>query len=195
MLTKSAAPPARGQLIAEILGELAAGRVAGGRLGIRALIGRSVSLMHLQVAAILQQDGPLSMGNLARALDVSVASATGIVDRMEERRLVARRHDERDRRVVEVSLTADGRHAIDAIDDRHRIYMGRLLDELTIDELQHLLIGVTAMRRARRNIKPTGETPCRSERTQPAIPMHGVPPAGGAESNPPAPVELPAPNT
>lgn len=190
MLTNNDVPTSRRELVTEILDELAAGRSPSDRLALRALIGRSVSLTHLHVAAVLEQDGPLSMGHLAQALDVSVASATGIVDRMVERGLVARRHDEHDRRVVEVSLTPDGQQAIDEIDDRRRALMERLLDELTIDELQHLLVGVTAMRSARRHINATSaETPCGSEKIEPAVSTRVVPTEGGTESASRPPLE------
>ena len=53
----------------------------------------SLSIVHLIVLTVLEADGPRSMGDLAEALDVSVASATGIVDRMERRGLVERRPD------------------------------------------------------------------------------------------------------
>jgi len=190
MQTINDVPTSRRELVTEILGELTAGRSSSDRLALRALIGRSVSLTHLHVAAVLQQDGPLPMGHLAKALDVSVASATGIVDRMVERGLVERRHDEHDRRVVEVSLTPDGQQAIDEIDARRRASMERLLGELTIDELQHLLIGVTAMRSVRRHINATSaETPCGSEKTKPAVSTRVTLTEGGAESASPPPLE------
>jgi DNA-binding Lrp family transcriptional regulator len=60
----------------------------------------SISLIHLNVLILLEGTGPLPMSRLAEALDVSVASATGIVDRMAKRGLVERRHSEADRRLV-----------------------------------------------------------------------------------------------
>src|SRR6187431_453482 len=68
----------------------------------------SLSIVHLHVLTLLEDDGPLPMGKVAEALDVSVASATGIVDRMEQRGLVERRHDLHDRRVVLVHPTEAG---------------------------------------------------------------------------------------
>ena len=68
----------------------------------------SLSLVHLQVLAVLEADGPLAMSKLAEALDVSVASATGIIDRMEQRGLVERRREPDDRRVVLVHRTDSG---------------------------------------------------------------------------------------
>ena len=59
-----------------------------------------VSVVQLSAANLLEVDGPMSMGRLAESLGISVASATGVVDRMEERNLVVRRHDVGDRRLV-----------------------------------------------------------------------------------------------
>ncbi len=50
----------------------------------------------------------MPMSKLADALDVSVASLTGIIDRMEARGLVERRREPGDRRVVLVHRTAGG---------------------------------------------------------------------------------------
>src|SRR6266540_5644625 len=58
----------------------------------------ALSLIHLNVLIELETTGPMSMGRLAEVLEVSVASATGIVDRMEKRGFVERRHDEEERR-------------------------------------------------------------------------------------------------
>src|SRR4029078_207389 len=69
----------------------------------------SLSLVHLHVLSILESEAPIAMKRLAESLDVSVASATGIVDRMTERGLVQRHSLESDRRVVLVELTDSGR--------------------------------------------------------------------------------------
>ena len=67
---------------------------------------------------VLEDTGPIPMGRLAELLDVSVASATGIVGRMERRGLVTRRHGESDRRVVVVEPAAAGRQIFVDIDER-----------------------------------------------------------------------------
>ena len=68
----------------------------------------TLSLVHLSVLSALEANGPMSMTKLADTMDVSVASATGIVTRMEKRGVVRRRHDEDDRRVVMVEITSAG---------------------------------------------------------------------------------------
>lgn len=109
----------------------------------------SFSLIHLNVLTTLESEGPASMGRLAEMLDVSVASMTGIVDRMEKRGLVERRHEEKDRRVVLVSPAEAGRDIFREMDERRRVGLGRLLERLSVDELEGLLKGHRALRIAR----------------------------------------------
>jgi DNA-binding MarR family transcriptional regulator len=107
------------------------------------------SLIHLNVLTLLEAHGPLSMSHLAEALDISVASVTGVVDRMEKRGLVERRRDSDDRRVVLVHPAAGGRTVFGEIDARRRKGLAKLLEALTDDDLRGLLQGHRALRAAR----------------------------------------------
>jgi DNA-binding MarR family transcriptional regulator len=107
------------------------------------------SLIHLNVLTLLEAHGPLSMSHLAEALDISVASVTGVVDRMEKRGLVERRRDADDRRVVLVHPAAGGRTVFSEIDTRRRRGLARLLEQLSDDDLRGLLHGHRALRAAR----------------------------------------------
>ena len=109
----------------------------------------SLSLIHLHVLTVLEVDGPLSMSRLAEAMDVSVASATGIVDRMEQRGLVARRPRATDRRVVEVVATEAGAAVFPDLAAQRRAHLERTLAGLSDDELGALLTGIRALHRAR----------------------------------------------
>jgi DNA-binding MarR family transcriptional regulator len=62
----------------------------------------------------LSASGPLTLGELATHLGLSKATATELVNRVEERGLVDRMRDERDRRRVYVWLTEHGRQRADA---------------------------------------------------------------------------------
>ncbi len=94
----------------------------------------------------------MRMSELARRLDVSLANATGIVTRMEERGLVERGRDDTDRRVVTVSLAAGGEEAFGAMDSRSRAFFTEVLRELTPEELAQLRDGMHAMFRAARTV-------------------------------------------
>jgi len=63
---------------------------------------------------LLKEREALSAGALAKALSLSPQTATGLVDRLEARELVARVRSTSDRRCVLVSLSEAGRALIDA---------------------------------------------------------------------------------
>ena len=123
------------------------------RLGaFRAFLSGSLSLIHIHVLTILEVQGPLSMSKLAEELDVSLASATGIVTRMEERGLVARQHTDADRRVVSVHRTPRGDEVFDRLRRHRRDKLKKLLAQLSDDELAAFLTGLRAIRRARAEV-------------------------------------------
>ena len=125
-------PDPRHRMITEIVAAMSAARMAARRQGFQRLIGNSVSITHLHVLAILRARGPMPASDVARALDVSAAGATGIVSRMEERGLVQRRRDGADRRVVTIVLAPGGEAALDQIEGKGREYMTALLSRLTV---------------------------------------------------------------
>jgi DNA-binding MarR family transcriptional regulator len=139
----------RAKLRTELLDELFANTPAKALRYMRHWPGGALSLIHLNVMTVLDSDGALPMSQLAEALDVSQASTTGIVDRMEQRGLIERQSDPNDRRVTRVTLTDSGRSVIERLGAERRDKLGKLLDELTDDELQAFLIGTRAMRRIR----------------------------------------------
>jgi MarR family 2-MHQ and catechol resistance regulon transcriptional repressor len=116
-----------------------------------------LSLAHLHLVTMLEMQGPLPMGRVAELLDVSLASATGIVDRMEERDLVERRGCPSDRRVVEVHLAEGGRRIIASVKSRRRRHLQAIFDRMDDDDLQALLTGLRAMRAARAAIEPADD--------------------------------------
>lgn len=109
----------------------------------------ALSLVHLHVLTVLEADGAMAMSRLADALDVSVASATGIVDRMEQRGLVERRREPGDRRVVLVHATHAGAAIFEDVAQERRQHLRALLDRMTDAELEGFLAGLRGMRRAR----------------------------------------------
>ena len=109
----------------------------------------SLSIVHLHVLTILESAEALPMGKLAEALDVSVASATGIIDRMEQRGLVERGQQADDRRVVLVRATPAGLAVFSDLEEQRRAGITRILERLTDDELAAFLKGLRAMSAAR----------------------------------------------
>jgi len=60
------------------------------------------------VLATIGYAGRLPFGEIGAKMMVTVSNLTGIVDRLEEKKLVVRKRDENDRRVVHVVLTDKG---------------------------------------------------------------------------------------
>ena len=105
----------------------------------------SLSMMHFQVLAILDADGPTPMSRLAEQLDVGFSNATGIVGRLEERGVVARVHDETDRRMVLAQLTPAGGEMLRHVEATRLGHMRELVDELTEDERASVLDALTLL--------------------------------------------------
>ena len=148
--------PAREALISELVDEMTSWTPRERMLAFRSWLKGSLSLIHLHVLTVLEADGPLPMSHLADLLDVSVASTTGIIGRMEERGLVERSHGAADRRVVLVRPTPAGIAIFRDMTEHRRQQLTALLGRVTHDELAALLIGLRAMRNARAAVQSAG---------------------------------------
>lgn len=95
----------------------------------------------------------MSMGRLADALGISVSSATGIVGRMEERRLVVRQGSTTDRRVVEVHLGDGATGVFEDIEQARRDHLRDVLSRVAPGDLEAFLRGLRAVRAARAQVK------------------------------------------
>lgn len=128
------------------------------RMGMfRRWLAGSLSIVHLHVLAILESAEALPMGKLAEALDVSVASATGIIDRMEQHGFVERGQQSDDRRVVLVLPTPAGLAVFSDLDEHRRASITRILERLSDDELAAFLKGLRAMSAARAAVAAEAE--------------------------------------
>lgn len=139
----------RSAVTAELLDELDASQPMKFMRHLRKWPGGPLSLVHLHVLFTLSSEGSMPMSRLAEAMDVSQASATGIVDRMEQRGLVERLRDDEDRRVVRVALADGGHETLGTIAAERRERLAAILEELDDAELEGFLAGLRGMRRGR----------------------------------------------
>jgi DNA-binding MarR family transcriptional regulator len=143
----------RETLIAELATEMSSWRGRDRRAAFERWLRGQLSMLHLHVLTILEGEGPLAMSRLAESLDVSVASVTGIVERMERGGLVRRiRGTPEDLRIVRVELTDMGRRVFDDLEIRRRELSARLLGELETEDLKALLQGFRALHGARQRL-------------------------------------------
>lgn len=94
----------------------------------------AASPTQLAALATIERDGPITLGDLAAVERVQPPTITAAVGRLEERQLVRRRADARDRRVARVEITADGRRLLAQSRSRKTAYLERQLAALSPDE-------------------------------------------------------------
>ena len=79
------------------------------------------------------------MNELARFLDISRPSATGLIHRLIRQALASRQHDTRDRRVVRVGITTKGLRILKEIWDQKRRTVTAVFGQLSAaDRTQYL---------------------------------------------------------
>jgi DNA-binding MarR family transcriptional regulator len=100
-----------------------------------------LALTPPQIHALLWlgEDGPLTMGELARRVSVTEKTVTGIVDRLERDGHLARERDPEDRRVVRTRLTRSGEEVYRRIHQEIQASVARLLGLLDATDRRALL--------------------------------------------------------
>ena len=94
-----------------------------------------VSLQQYRALVVLASRGPQRPADLAEALGIEPSTVTRLCDRLVEKRLISRRRETDDRRVVRLDLTKRGGRLIDAVTDRRR------------QEIAHILAAVSTRQR------------------------------------------------
>ena len=98
-----------------------------------------LTMPQLKVVLLLFLEGPLRMSVIASELGVSLATATGVIDRLVERDIVLREGDPDDRRVVLCRLSNKGEDLISGLWHLARERARDLLGAMTPPQL--LLLG------------------------------------------------------
>ncbi|MDG4789773.1 MarR family transcriptional regulator [Micromonospora sp. WMMD1102] len=97
-----------------------------------------LTLPQLKALLLLSAHGSIAGQELSSAMGVSLATMTGMVDRLVAQGLVTRREDPHDRRVRRIELSGPGRDLVDRFVTAGTQKMRRILDRLSDDELRTL---------------------------------------------------------
>jgi DNA-binding MarR family transcriptional regulator len=106
--------------------------------GSQRLVRLGISMTHFHVLTLLRHHDAMPMGHLAETLDASMSSATGIIDRMEEKGLVERVRVPDDRRLVLVRPTAAGLDLVNEAEIVKSEVMHAAIARLSVDQLDRL---------------------------------------------------------
>jgi DNA-binding MarR family transcriptional regulator len=88
--------------------------------------------------ATVAREGPLTLGALAAREQVAPPSITKVIGKLENRGLVVRSTDEKDRRISRIALTPAGRRQLDRSRNRRTAWLYTRLQDLTAEELRRL---------------------------------------------------------
>lgn len=89
-----------------------------------------ISTSQSAVLLYLKHADKATMGDVAQAVGLTIASASGLVDRMEKKQLVARQRSETDRRSIQLMLTDNGRHTLSKAEPLTKAANTALLDKI-----------------------------------------------------------------
>lgn len=140
--------PARRALTESIVDGLIAMYARKLRAKARPSTWHGTSMAHFVVLSLLAEGEGLPMTTLARTLDVSLPSMTGIADRMASHGLVERERDPDDRRVVRCRLTNAGRERLAAVESMQRDRITCVLGHLSLRQLERLEVSLADLQGA-----------------------------------------------
>ena len=95
-------------------------------------------LSHVQVLAMLQDVGTMSVSEISRRLGIAKPNITPLVDRLFEAGYVDRQHDENDRRVVNIVLLPAGMEKLSAIRATISRQIQTQAEDLSLSEFREL---------------------------------------------------------
>jgi DNA-binding MarR family transcriptional regulator len=129
------------------------------------LLATTLTIQQLKVLLLLHLEGSTSAHELADSLGVSMATVTGIVDRLVDRDLVTRTEDPDDRRVRRISLAAEGVRLTEELMTAGQAQRRRVLLQLDVETLAGLARATAAVHAAAEAVlrdhvsaEPSGES-------------------------------------
>lgn len=103
----------------------------------------SISVTPPQFSAlqfiVKYKDDPISIGDLSRSMGLAFSTVTDLVDRMETLEFVARRKDEKDKRVIRVVPLEKGIAVLDEVVDHRVNFMNEVLNKNYSDSEKEML--------------------------------------------------------
>jgi DNA-binding MarR family transcriptional regulator len=118
-------------------------------LTLKALSGsQQLSVLQTRVLLAIDRHGPVSLGELASGLDLSLPSARRLVTRLTDERLVLRKVPTHDRRLLQLTLAARGRTTLARLRSARRRELDRVLANMTPADRSALVRGLNSFAKA-----------------------------------------------
>lgn len=109
------------------------------RQELKGLIPEDMTSNEFFYLKMLNKEGPQRVSSLSREFGVTASLTTAVLDRLVQKGYVIRQRSDRDRRIVEVALTSEGRKRIDELEKNATEHMIRKFEPLTDEEIRTLI--------------------------------------------------------
>jgi DNA-binding MarR family transcriptional regulator len=106
----------------------------------------NITALHFEIMMLLEDEGVLHLAEIGERLFIAKAHMTQLVNKLVELKLVERTLDSSDRRIINISLTAQGKCVLK--EHKHNIMTSLLesISSLTNQELQDLSISLNRLK-------------------------------------------------
>jgi MarR family transcriptional regulator, 2-MHQ and catechol-resistance regulon repressor len=94
----------------------------------------NLSITEFSVLEVLYQKGKQTIQHIGNSILVSSGSMTYVIDRLEQKGFLNRSDCPDDRRVIHVTLTADGNKLVENIMPKHQEWVDNIFSSLNNDE-------------------------------------------------------------
>jgi MarR family transcriptional regulator, organic hydroperoxide resistance regulator len=98
-----------------------------------------LSILQIQALFFLKQHENIPMGDIADFFHIELSSATSLLNKLYDQKLVERNEDPSDRRLVRITLTTKGKTLLEQAMNDRRKKMEKMLSYLSIKEKTELL--------------------------------------------------------
>ncbi|MDY6826961.1 MAG: MarR family transcriptional regulator [Bacillota bacterium] len=122
----------------------------------RELTGLGITPGQINAMLVLYFNDNLTMGKLSSEIYLAESAATRLVNRLANMNLVKRRGDDKDRRIVRVTLTAYGRQLSKLVFERRSYRFNNLARRLSPDERENLVISLQTVMQVFKEMEKDG---------------------------------------
>ena len=118
------------------------------------------SIIKRNIIAHMAVNGECTLSELTKELHISVPTITKLVQELEERNLLVKQADEKDKRVINLTLTEEGKEFVELrVTHFHGEWASRLpdLDDAVVDEFVHAITRMQETMPGIKGVKSNGK--------------------------------------
>lgn len=99
-----------------------------------------LSILQIQALCFLNHNKKVSMSDIAGYFRIELSSATSLLNKLYDQKLVERHEDAKDRRLVLITLTSDGKKLLERAMSQRKKKIEKILSYLSVKEKNELLL-------------------------------------------------------